>query len=96
MIAIRWAPQAANDLEAIREFIARYSPHYATLVCQRILVRIEQLARFPLSGRVVPEIGSANIREIVLPPFRIVYRLRGEAIEIATIFHGARPFSTSG
>jgi len=55
---IRWAPQAADDLEAIRDFIARDSPHYARLVCKRILASIEQLAVFHLMRRVIPELGD--------------------------------------
>ena len=57
MTTIRWAPQAADDLEAIRDFIARDSPHYAQLVCQRILESIEQLAVVPLMGRIIPELA---------------------------------------
>jgi addiction module RelE/StbE family toxin len=87
---IRWAPQAADDLEAIRDFIARDSPHYARLVCRRIVASIEQLALFPLMGRVVPEMAMSDIRELIVAPYRIVYRIRGDIIEIATIFHAAR------
>jgi plasmid stabilization system protein ParE len=28
---VRWTPQGADDLEAIYDFIARDSPHYAQL-----------------------------------------------------------------
>ena len=79
-----------RDLEAIRDFIARDSPHYAQLVCQRILASIEQLALFPLMGRVIPELAMPDVRDLIVAPYRIVYRVRGDTVEIATIFHAAR------
>jgi plasmid stabilization system protein ParE len=39
------------------------------------LSQVEKLAEFPDSGRIVPEFGIAPLREIIHPPFRIVYRL---------------------
>jgi plasmid stabilization system protein ParE len=85
-----WSPRALNDLEAIRDHIARDSIAYADLVLARLLVAPQRLVSFPESGRMVPEFGLPNLREIVLRPFRIVYRLRGDIVEVVTIFHSAR------
>jgi plasmid stabilization system protein ParE len=52
----------------------------------------DRLLRFPELGRVVPEFGQATLRELIVRPYRLVYRLRGEAVEIVTVFHGARMF----
>jgi len=90
MAEIRWTLQAADDLEAIAEFISVDSPQYAQLFAIDVLTAIERLALFPRSGRIVPELGNAAIREIVLGNYRIVYRLRKDAVEILTIYHGAR------
>jgi toxin ParE1/3/4 len=90
--AIRWSPQAADDLEAVRSFIERDSVHYAKLVVQRIVAAIEMLATSPQMGRVVPELRNPEVREIIVGAYRVVYRYRHDIIEIATIFHGARLF----
>ena len=90
MAEVRWAPQAASDLEAIADFIAHDSPHYASLFVMNVLEAAEALRPFPRSGRVVPELSAPEIREILLGDYRIVYRLRREAIEILTVHHGAR------
>ncbi len=37
MIAVRWTPQAEDDLQAIYDFIARDSQLYAKLVVDKIL-----------------------------------------------------------
>ena len=44
------------------------------------------------SGRVVPELGDESIREVIHGNYRIVYRMRHDVVEIATVFHGARLF----
>lgn len=92
MSRIVWAPQAVEDVEAIRAYVARDSPHYANLVVERIVAAVGLLESGPRSGRVVPEVGDEPLREIIHGNYRIVYRLKGDLIEIATVFHGARLF----
>jgi plasmid stabilization system protein ParE len=53
---------------------------------------VDRLQDHPLSGRVVPELGDTSIREVIHGNYRIVYRLRHDVVEIATVFHGARLF----
>jgi toxin ParE1/3/4 len=88
--AIRWSPEAADDLESIRGFIARDSVHYARLVVQRIVAAIDTLATSPQMGRVVPELRNPEVRELIVGAYRIVYRYRHETVEVVTIFHGSR------
>ncbi len=85
-----WSPQAVEDVEAIRSYVARDSEHYASLLVERIVAAVDRLEAFPLSGRVVPEVGDESLREIVYRNYRIVYRVKPEAVEIITVFHAAR------
>jgi toxin ParE1/3/4 len=87
---LRWSPQAVRDLEAIRDYIATDSPRYAALVIERIIAAVERLTSFPESGRIVPERNDPAIREIVVTPYRVVYRLRPGLVEIATVFRASR------
>jgi len=89
--AVRWTPQAADDLQAIYDFIARDSPHYAQLTVEDILAAIDRLEQFPLMGRHVPERSRKDLRELIKPPYRIVYR-SGEVVKILTIFRASRLF----
>ena len=93
MIANRWTETAAGDLEAIRDYISRNSPTLARAVVSRLFVAVTALAQFPDAGRVVPERGSDTLRELIEPPYRIIYRRRADAVEVLTIFHFARMFS---
>jgi plasmid stabilization system protein ParE len=88
---VRWTPQAADDLQAIYDFIARDSPHYAQLTIEGILAATDHLQRFPLLGRHVPESTRDDLRELIKPPYRIVYR-SGEVVKILTIFRTSRLF----
>ena len=90
MAEVRWTPQAADDLEAITNFIAADSPHYASLFAIDVLTSVERLATFPRSGRIVPERNDPSVREIVLGSYRILYRIRRDFVELLTVYHGAR------
>ena len=91
MTVVRWTPQAADDLQAIYDFIARDSPHYAQLTVEDILAAIDRLGQFPLMGRRVPERPRDDLRELIKPPYRIVYRV-SEVVKILTIFRASRLF----
>jgi addiction module RelE/StbE family toxin len=75
-----WSPEALRDLESIRDYIARDSAAYADLVVRRIVAAVERLRLFPESGRIVPERDVPSIREVIVRPYRVVYRLRGGAV----------------
>jgi len=90
MAEVRWTPQAADDLKGITEFIAADSPHYARLFAMDVLATVERLSVFPHSGRVVPELKNPEIREILFGSYRIVYRVKGDFVELLTVYHGAR------
>jgi addiction module RelE/StbE family toxin len=89
---IVWAPQAIEDVEAIRAYVARDSPHYADLVVERLVSAVARLEANLLSGRVVPEVGDETLREVIRGNYRIVYRVRPELVEIVTVFHAGRLF----
>ena len=90
MTKLIWSPQSLRDLESIRDYVATDSPRYAALVVERIIGAVERLPSFPESGRVVPERNDPQIREVIVRPYRVVYRLRPGVVEIATAFRASR------
>jgi len=90
MVRIIWSPDAAADLEDICDYIAKDSEHYARVFAQEVINAIERLLLFPESGRIVPEYNQKDMREIIFQNYRIVYRIKSDAVEIVTITHGAR------
>jgi addiction module RelE/StbE family toxin len=90
--SIFWSPRSVDDLAQIREFISRDSERYADLVVARIVAAVERLEDFPESGRIVPEFLLTEIREVLVPPYRIVYRVGRARVEVVTVVHAARQF----
>lgn len=90
MTRVIWTLQAVEDIEAIKAYIARDSARYAELLVERLVAAVEHLERFPRSGRIVPEIGDDTLREVIHGNYRVVYRVRSEAVEVITVYHAAR------
>ncbi len=87
-----WAPSARLDLKDLSSYIAESRPQAAARFVKSIFRTVEPLAKFPESGRIVPEFGIPAIREVIRKPCRIVYRIKTDQqiVEIARIWHAAR------
>ena len=87
-----WSPAARDDLHDIVVFIARDNPNRAMSLGYELISETDRLQEFPELGRIVPEYRDRKIREIIVHPYRIVYRVdHGRAFcEIARVWHSAR------
>ena len=85
-----WTEPAAEDLEAAAEYIARDSGSYAAAFVREVREAAEFLSEFAERGQVVPEFGDDSIRELLLRPYRMVYRVRPDRVVIFALVHGAR------
>jgi addiction module RelE/StbE family toxin len=85
---IRWTTEAANQLEGIVDHILKDNPEAARKVARAILGRIENLKDFPRLGRPGEEVEGT--RELLSPPYVIVYRIKDDVAEILYIWHGAQ------
>lgn len=90
MIRIVWTHCAIVDLEHIRSYIAQDSEYYAQALIHEIFQSVDQLQRFPQSGRIVPEINEAKTRELIVGSYRLIYEIKGSTVAILTVLHGAR------
>jgi len=86
--ALRWTEHAVAQLAAVAEYVSLSSPVYAEHLVDRLAHRLDQAREFPMSGRVVPEFGRDEIRELIEWPYRLVYRVHGDAIEVLSVLHG--------
>ena len=87
---VNWTEAARAQLRDIRGFVAGSSPQYATKMVDRLTRRSQQIAKFPRSGRIVPEANDVNIREVLEGPYRIIYHILEDEIDIIAVVHGAR------
>ena len=85
-----WSLRAVEDLETIAQYISADSEAYAASVVKTILTTARNFSRFPYSGRIVPEFGDESIREWFAYSYRVIYRIEGELVTVATLVHGKR------
>jgi plasmid stabilization system protein ParE len=73
-------------------FIAANNRPVAESFGFRLMAKVDVLEQFPKIGRIVPEEQDESIREIILPPYRIIYRVLAEnhVVAIVRLWHGAR------
>ena len=95
MAQVKWTPDASGDLAKIHQDIARDAPAAAPAFILRLLDSVARLHHFPGSGRVGAEFGTESLRQNIVGSYRIVYRLRGDEVEIVRVRHGARLLSTT-
>ncbi len=72
MAEIVWTSNALKDLNEIGEYIAQDSPKYAERTVNKLYHKVEILTAYPKAGRIVPEVGNEQIRELIVGNYRII------------------------
>lgn len=88
-----WTAIAEKDVEEIVGFIADDSPQSAWQIFLKLRRAADSLQRSPLRGRLVPELRWRSIliyRELIIRPYRIVFKITGDSIVILGVFDGRR------
>ena len=85
---VKWSELAERRAAEAMDYIARERPQAAVAWLDELLARVAQLDRFPNRGRVVPEIGRPEYRELIIGPYRVVYRVDPARVVILTVRHG--------
>lgn len=90
-IAISFAPSALADLEAVLAWYGEQQvPEAGQRLVREIVSRVEALAQHPDIGRLVPEFSVSTLRELIHPPFRIVYRHDMGRVRIVRVWRSER------
>jgi toxin ParE1/3/4 len=89
-VIVVWTDTALEHLAGIKQYISQTSPLYAELVVRRILGRGKQLEAFPESGRMVPKLERPEVREVIEAPYRVIYRLSEDHVEVVAVVHARR------
>lgn len=90
MASIVWSPRSLDEIEAISRTIQAPSSRPAALLIQRIFASVDRLTMFPYSGRVVPEFGREEIREVIVGSYRVIHLVENDVVFVLTIQHAAR------
>jgi toxin ParE1/3/4 len=85
---VEWASVAEVDLKRIIDYIAIDSPGHALQILERIKQKVSDLYTLPERGRIVPELQEQGIsiyKELIINPWRIVYRISDTTIYVLSI-----------
>jgi toxin ParE1/3/4 len=85
-----WSQNAKRELRAIHDYIAQNSARYALGMVDRITQKTACLARWPRLGATVREYSDESMREILVTPYRIIYRIRASRVEVLSVVHSAK------
>lgn len=89
--SVTFAESAIADLEDVRAlYAARGAPDVGVRLVVPVIARVEQLSTFLESGRMVPEFEVPWLRELIMDPFRIVYRVDAERVRIVRVWRSER------
>lgn len=90
---VQWTASARQDLREIIHYIAEDSTTNALQQLERIECRAKSLNRNPNRGRLVPEllsIGISTYREMVIRPWRLLYRVEGKHVYVIALLDSRR------
>ena len=89
-MTVFWTSTAEEHLDSIYSYIAKDSPQFAKRMVDRLTSRSIQIAEYPLSGRSVPEYEMDQIREVIEGPFRIIYYIKPDQIDVLAVIHATQ------
>ena len=84
-----WTDPALERVEEIAIYIAGDDPDAAVRWAVELFDAVQRLVDFPESGRMVPELGRREVRELVFGAYRVFYRV-GPAVEVMSVRHGSQ------
>ncbi|MDI6687140.1 MAG: type II toxin-antitoxin system RelE/ParE family toxin [Desulfobacterales bacterium] len=90
---VAWARVAENDLKEIIDYIAIDSPANALKIFQKIKKKASGLYTMPERCRIVSELkdqGILQYRELIVPPWRIVFRISEIKIYVLSVLDSRR------
>ena len=87
---IRFAKQAAKDLEATAAFWKERWPGVPSTLVDDVIALAERLARGEFEGPEQRLKSGLMVRSWPLPPYRLFYRRREGVLEVMRIYHQAR------
>ena len=90
-VRISFAHSAIEDLEQVLAYYtAEGVPEVGRRLVADVVAAVETLATHPDMGKVVPEFNTDNLRELIRPPFRIVYRRETSKVRVVRVWRSER------
>jgi len=88
-VQVIWTDPALECVGEVAVYIARDDPDAADRWTLELFAAVERLVDFPQSGRMVPELATRDVRELVFGAYRVFHRV-GAAVEVLSVRHGSQ------
>ncbi len=92
--SVHWAEPALLDAQDIVDYLVVQG---SELAAEKLVTKLEgitdRLEHFPERGRIVPELrreGISSYYELVLNPYRLIYRIYAREVAIVAFLDGRR------
>jgi toxin ParE1/3/4 len=90
-VNVTFAESAVQDLKGIKEYYQEQGvPEIGDRFLGEIIELVEEISVHPERGRVVPEFENPYLRELIHPPFRIIYRRFSEKVSVVRVWRSER------
>jgi toxin ParE1/3/4 len=89
--SIKWLRKALKSLEQAYDYIAQADEAAAINLVIKIHAATQQLAEFPMMGRLGRVDGT---RELVISnsPYMVIYQVKGSTVEIMRVLHASKRY----
>ena len=87
-----WDEEALEELGQAVRYITQHNPAAARKTGKTILQKAGTLGAFPQLGKVFLKLSREDVREMPVPPYRIIYHVKDfeSSVRILKVWHGAR------
>jgi toxin ParE1/3/4 len=87
-----WDDEALEELAQAVRYVAQHNPDAARKTGEAILKKAGTLATFPQLGKVFRKLNRDDVREIPVPPYRIIYHVKDfeRSVRVLKVWHGSR------
>jgi toxin ParE1/3/4 len=95
-VEVKWTTLSLEDIENIASFIAKDSEQYALIQTEGFFERKKILETHPEFGKIIPEIHTPSVRQLIEGNYGIIYRIVSPGrIDILTVHHRSRLLSSN-
>lgn len=87
---VKFTPSARIQFLEGLEYIRQDSPSAAKKFREKAEAVLRRLEEFPESGRSIPEFPALPHREVIVRPYRFIFRVVGKTVWLVAVWHGAQ------
>src|SRR5450756_1809551 len=89
---VHWTELASAQLDEAMAYIARDRPAVAARWMEHFLESADSLSEFPDRAPLADEAKRDDVRDLVVRPYRLIYRRDPDAIYITMVLHESQRF----